>query len=294
MLTETGGNPYQRAFLEELRRLGYVEGGNLVVDRHSAEGVLERNAEVARDAVARAPDLIFANSVPMALRLKEATRTIPIVGIVNDPVATGLAPSLSRPGGNMTGVVVDAGLEVWEKRFELLREAVPTVFTVAFLVTQGAWEFPYGHAVRQAAQKAGVSLTLAKLDPIYKPEDQHRRALEVLRQEHVDALAFSEAPSTIAHRQLIADLVQEIRLPAMYPYRALVEGGGLMAYTVDVASLMRHAARQVDQILKGANPGELPFFQTTKFELWINLKTARALGLTIPPTLLARADEVIE
>ena len=294
MLTESGGNRYQGEFFGELRRLGYVEGSNLVIDRYSGEGLTtERLAELARDVVRQAPDLIVATAYYMVQHLQEQTNTIPIVGIVNDPLATGLAVSLSHPGGNMTGVVTDAGLELWEKRFELLREMVPTVSTVAFLAPTTTWEHPYGRAVRRAAATISVKLTLAALrTPFQEPELRH--AFASLRQESVDALVVNEGPRALAQRQVIVQLAGELQLPTMYPYRDYVEVGGLMAYAVDLRSLWRYAANQVDQILRGAKPGELPFAQATRFELVVNLTTAKSLGITVPPTLLARADEMIE
>ena len=184
-------------------------------------------------------------------------------------------------------------MEVWEKRFQLLREIAPAVSKVAFLVTQAAWEHSYGRAVRQAAQRLSIPLTLAAFEGRGQ-EPEYRRAFAALREKTVDALVVTEGPSALAQRQLIVQLAQELRLPTMYPYGDFTAVGGLMSYTPDLANLWRHAAGQVDQILKGAKAGDIPFAQATRFELVINLKTAKALGLTIPPSLLARADEVIE
>jgi ABC-type uncharacterized transport system substrate-binding protein len=294
MLTESSDNPYQRAFFAELRRLGYVEGRNLIIDRYSGEGLsTARLVELARTVVREAPNLIVASSYYVVQPLKEATTTIPIVGIVNDPIATGLAASLSHPGGNLTGVVTDAGLELWEKRFELLREMVPAALTVAFLVSTTGWDHPYGLAVRQAAERTGIRLKLAGVPPPFQ-ETEIRQAFADLRQERVDALVVNEGPRTLAQRQAIVQLVRELQLPTMYPFRDFVEAGGLMAYAVDVSSQWSNAAKQVDQILKGAKPGELPFVQAERFELVINLKTAKELHLTVSPSLRARADEVVE
>jgi putative ABC transport system substrate-binding protein len=277
------------AFIAELRQLGRVEGVNLVIDRYSAEDRADLT-ELAREAVRGAPDVIL--TVAMVQVLKEATQTIPIVALIADPVGQGFATSLARPGGNVTGVT-EPGPNVWEKRFELLRELVPSLSTVAFPLRQDGWEHPYVLGVRHAANKVGVSLILAPLNwPLLEVE--YRRAFAAMRSENFSAIAINDGPSAFAHRQLIVQLVQELRLPAVYPTRQFVDIGGLMTYSVDLASLWRHAARQVDQILNGANPGDIPFYQSTKFDVVINLKTAKALGITIPPTLLARADEVIE
>jgi putative ABC transport system substrate-binding protein len=181
--------------------------------------------------------------------------------MVNDPVATGLAESLSRPGGNLTGVV-DPGLELWEKRFQLLREAIPSASAVGFLLPRDFWERPYSRAVRQSAEKVGITLKLVGLGiPI--GEQEIRSAFTNLREQHLAALVVNEGPVTLTHGRLIVQLAQDARLPALYPYRDFVETVGLMAYSVDVLSLTRHAARQVDQILKGAAPAEMPFFQAT-------------------------------
>jgi putative ABC transport system substrate-binding protein len=205
----------------------------------------------------------------------------------------GLTVSLSRPGGNLTGVVIDAGVHVWEKRFEVLREVTPAGLRVAFLAAPNAWEGPYGRAVRQAADRVGMSLTLITYDVPFQ-EAEYRRAFSVMRDTGIGAIAIPDNPVDLAYRKLIVELVQSLRLPAVYPFREFIDEGGLMAYSPNLLELSRHAAHQVEQILKGVKPGDLPFFQATKFELVINLKTAKALGLTIPPTLLARADEVIE
>src|SRR5215831_847284 len=162
MLTETGGSPMQ-AFFAELRRLGYVEGSNLAIDRHSGKGISRDGlSELAKYVASQMPDLIVTLTWYVVGLLKEVNNTIPIVAMVNDPVAAGLADSLARPGGNVTGVVVDPGMEVWEKRFEFLREVAPTASNVGFFASQSSWEHPYGLAVRKAAEKAGISLALAE------------------------------------------------------------------------------------------------------------------------------------
>jgi putative ABC transport system substrate-binding protein len=286
-------NPNWVIFVSELERLGHVEGANLIIDRYSGEGVLERLPDLAREVVRQAPDVIVAPSIVMAKPIKEATNTIPVVTITSDPVSLGFAISLAHPGGNITGAVIDVGLQVWEKRFELLREVVPAPATVAFPISSEYVDHPYGHAFQQAAKKAGFLLTFLELQsPVAEPE--FRRAFAALRQKRPDAVVIGDGPSGFVHRHLIVNLIEEIRLPAVYPFREYMDVGGLMAYAVELRSLYAHMAKQVDQILKGAKPGNIPFYQATKFEVLINLKAAKALGLTIPPSLLARADEVIE
>jgi len=292
-LNETGDNPW-RAFFSELRTLGYVEGKNLIIERVSGTGIsAQRCGELARGALNSNPDLIVTAGFPSVQPLMAATNTTPIVAMVNDPVATGLVASLARPGGNLTGVVVDAGLELWEKRFQLLREVIPSASTVGFLLPRDFWDQPYGRSIRQSAERLGITLTLVGLGiPI--EEQEIKRAFANRHEQHLAALVINEGPVTLTHRRLIVQLAQDASLPALYPYRDFVETGGFIAYSVDVLSLTRHAAHQVDQILKGAGPAEMPFFQATNYHLSINLKTAKALGLTVPPSLLVRADEVIE
>lgn len=287
-----------RVFFAELQRLGYVEGVNLTVDRFSLEGRTDPK-ELIREAIRRGTEVILAVGGDEAAALQEATRSIPIVAFVVDPILTGLTVSLSRPGGNLTGVIIDAGVNVWEKRFEVLREIIPAGLRVAFLAAPDVWEGPYGRAVRQAADRVGISLTLITYDvPVhgagYRDEAGYRGAFSAMRDTGIGAIAIPDEPGDLVHRKLIVELVQDLRLPAVYPFREFIDEGGLVAYSPNLPELSRHAAHQVEQILKGVKPGDLPFYQATRFELIINLKTARALGLTVPPSLLARADEVIE
>jgi ABC-type uncharacterized transport system substrate-binding protein len=279
--------------LPELRRLGYVEGQNLVVERRSGGGRRESYPDVAREVVALRPDVIFATSGRMAEAFRAITSTIPIVTITSDPVALGLAASLRRPGGNITGFTVDAGLEVVGKRLELLKEAAPNAIRVAFLATQQAWDGTWGRVMREAAESAGVvSIAATVGDPIREPE--YRRAFAVVAKERAQALVVTDHAEGFANRRLIVELAAQGRLPAIYAYREFVEAGGLMAYAFDQVDMRRRVADYIDRTLKGASPSELPFQQPAKFELSVNLKTAKALGLTIPPSLLLRADQVIE
>ncbi len=282
-----------RVFLQELGRLGYVEGQNLVVERYSGEGRTEGYADLARDIVSTHPDLIFSMTGRIALGLKKATTTIPIVAINSDPIALGLVPSLARPGGNITGVSVDAGIEVYGKRLGLLVEVTPKLSNARFLVTQTAWEASTGAAAREAARQAGVSLAAAVLDSIVN-EAAYQRVFNLMEQERVDALLVSDNPEHLTFRQLLVELAAKSRIPALYPFREHVDLGGLMSYSPDLSVIFRRLAGQTAEILKGVSPGEIPFHQPTKFELIINLKTAKWLGLNIPPALLATADEVIE
>ncbi len=282
-----------RTLFEELRRLGYIEGQNLIVDRYSAEGRTEQYASLADDVVRTNPDLILAITIGLVSKLKAATATIPLVAITGDPVVAGLVPSLARPGGNITGIASLAGLEVWGKRLELLLEATPKSSNIRFLTSRYLWESPQGEAIREIARRSGIPLVGALVDGIID-EAQYRRVFAAMEQDRVDGLMLFDAADTFTHRRLLVELAARSRIPAIYTYREFVELGGLMAYSFDLADIYRRVAEQIDKILKGANPGEIPIYQTTRFELAINLKTAKALGLDVPPTLLARADEVIE
>jgi putative ABC transport system substrate-binding protein len=287
------GRPHYRAFLEELSRLGYAEGQNLSVERYSGEGRTEHYADLARDVVSTHPDLILATSGLLSLHFKMATTTIPIVAISGDPIAIGLVPSIARPGGNITGVTSDGGVELYGKRLGLLVEAVPKASNVRYLASQPHWERPSGVAAREAARRAGISMTGALLGTTFN-EAAYQRVFNSMAQDRVDALLVSDEGEHITYRIALVELAAKSRIPTLYPYRELVEVGGLMAYSIDLADIHRRAAGQIAEILKGTRTGDIPFYQPTRFDLTINLKTAKALGLEIPATLLARADNVIE
>jgi putative tryptophan/tyrosine transport system substrate-binding protein len=286
------GRPYFRAFFEELSRLGYVEGQNLGVERYSGEGRPERYAELARDVVNTHPDLILAVGGRLSLDFKMATTIIPIVTIIIDPIALGLVASIARPGGNITGVTISGGLEIIGKRMGLLVEAMPKLSTVGYLASRPFWEDPRGAATREAAKRAGVALSPAMLGAFNEAE--YQRVFRSMEQDRADGLMVSDEPEHFTYRATIVELAAKGRMPTIYPFRDFVEVGGLMAYSTDQADVYRRVANLIDKILRGANPGDIPFYQPTKFELSINLKTAKALGFEMPAMLLGRADEVIE
>jgi len=283
----------QRALIKELTRVGYVEGQNLVVDRYSGEGRTGQFTDLARDVVSTRPDLIFVIATPLALKFKMATETIPIVALTGDPVAAGLVASFARPGGNITGTSADAGLEIWGKRLELLLEAIPKPSNVRFLAMRMLWEASHGAMVRELAKQVGISVSGALLDGAIN-ETEYQRLFTAMQQDRVDALMVSDDVEHYIHRQLLVEMITKSQIPAIYSYREHVELGGLMAYSFDLADMFSRAADQIGQIFRGTNPGDIPFYQQTKFELVINMKTAKTLGLELPATLLARADEVIE
>jgi len=295
-MTETGGLPAWQALFQQLRLLGYVEGQNLVVERHSGEGQVQNYARLAQDVVQLKPDLILAFTSRMVGHFKAATTTIPVVGLFTDPVTWGLVAGLAKPGGNITGVDVDVGYEIGTKRLELLREAIPSLTKVGYLASRDVWDSPIMIAMREAAQRLGISLVGPPLEGTIQ-ETEYRRVFAAMEEEGADAIFVSDQAENLTNRRLISELSEKSRLPASCPHREYLKGGVLgclMSYGFSVVYQVRHVASYIDRILKGADPGHLPVQQATKIELIINLKTAKALGLTIPPTLLARADEVIE
>jgi putative tryptophan/tyrosine transport system substrate-binding protein len=292
LLTETGGGTAWRAFFGELRRLGYVEGQNLLIERYSAEGHHERYADIAQQIVGSNPDLIVTGTNPVVLAFMAVTTAVPVVAFMIDPLKAGLVASLARPGGNLTGITLDPGIEIWGKRLELLKEAVPQATRTAFLSMREGWEGSFEQAMRDVASRLGISL-LSML-PNAGTTAEIERVFAEMAEQRPDAVLITGEGDLYANRQLIAELARKYRMPTMCPYRDYVDAGGLMAYTVDLAELLRRMARDVQQILNGTKPGDIPIYQPTKFELLLNQKTARVLGLTLPPTLLSRADEMIE
>jgi putative ABC transport system substrate-binding protein len=287
-------NRWFRAFFEELSRLGYVEGQNLSVERYTGDGRTGHYAELARDVVSTHPDLIYAMAGPLALSFKGATTTIPIVAISADPIALGLVSSIARPGGNITGVSVDAGIQIWGKRLGLLKEAISNLSNTSFLASKALLEKSSGSAtaVRKAAQDAGISLADVPMTSI--SAELYQRAFSSMGQGRVASLIVSDEPEHIPYRELVVQLAAKNRIPAIYPYRSFVEVGGLMTYSIDLVDVQRRCAHLIYQILNGDNPGDIPFYQQARFELIINNKTAKELGLALPAVLLGRADEVIE
>jgi putative ABC transport system substrate-binding protein len=282
------------AFLQGLRDLGYVEGRNVVVDYRDAEGKSERLSALAAELVALKVDLIVVAGTLAALAAKQATRTLPIVFIaVGDPVTSGLVTSLARPGGNVTGsTVLDPALV--GKRLEQLKQAVPGVSRVAVLWQPGFLPERTGKDILKETEVAGRALGVRLQFVEARGPADFDRAFSDMTRARAGALTVLGSAMLFAERRRLVDLAAKHRLPAVYTTREFVDAGGLMAYGPNVADLFRRAATYVDKILKGAKPGDLPVEQPTKFELVINLKTAKALGLTIPQSLLQRADEVIQ
>ncbi len=282
------------AFLQGLRDLGYVEGRNVVIEYRDAEGKLERLPALAAELVGLKVDVIVAGGTPQALAAKQATRTVPIVfAAAGDPVTSRLVTSLARPGGNVTGLSALAP-ELVGKCLEHLKQAVPGVSRVAVLWQPGAYPERTEKDMLKGADVAARALGVRPQFVEARGPADFDRAFSDMTTARAGALTVLPSTMFIIERRRLVDLAAKTRLPAVYAYREFVGAGGLMAYGADLADMFRRAATYVDRILKGTKPGDLPVEQPTKFELVINLKTAKALGLTIPQSVLLRADEVIQ
>jgi putative ABC transport system substrate-binding protein len=283
------------AFRQGLRDLGYVEGRNVVIEYRDAEGKAERLPALAAELVALKVDVILAAGTPQALAAQHATKTIPIVFAsgASDPVTSGLVTSLARPGGNVTGLT-GLGPELVGKVLELLTQAVPGVSRVAALWQPGTLGERTEKDMLKGAEDTGRALGVRLQFVEARGPDDFDRAFSDMTRARAGALAVLGSAMFFNERRRLVDLAAKHRLPAVYTVKEYVDAGGLMAYGPNLADLFRRAATYVDKILKGAKPADLPVEQPTKFELVINLKTAKALGLTIPQTLLLRADRVIE
>jgi putative ABC transport system substrate-binding protein len=280
-----------RAFVEGLRDLGYVEGRTVAIEWKWGEDRTDRLPDLAAELVRAQVDVIVTAGTPPARTLKNATRTIPIVmAIVGDPVAAGLVDSLARPGGNATGFSIVA-TDLSGRRLQLLKEIVPGLSSVAVMSNLAN---PQSQMELRETENAARKLDLRLHSASISPDTSIENAFEKLKNERAQALIVVTDAILYSRRSHILDLAAGNRLPAMYPYRELPEAGGLMSYAPSDRDLFRRAASYVDRILKGANAGDLPIEQPTKFELLINLKTAKSLGLDVPLGVLATADEVIE
>jgi putative ABC transport system substrate-binding protein len=273
--------------------LGQIEGQNLKVESYGREQNTSGLEALATEIVSSNPDVILLGG-PGALIFKKLTSRIPIVTITADPVRLGIAESLARPGGNFTGASIDAGPSIHGKRIALLREIFPSISKLGLL----ALHIQYSGLVKDspipaAAQEAGLPIAVSLLD-VGAQENDWRAAVESLSGEGANAVMVVDSPETFQNSALIAKLLTDARLPAIFAFTESVEAGGLMAYSFDLVELYKRAANNIDAIFRGAKAGDIPFYQVTKFDLSINLKTARQLGLTVSPALSASADKVIE
>jgi putative tryptophan/tyrosine transport system substrate-binding protein len=286
-ITESDPDAQARAaaFREGLRELGWIEGRNLQIEFYWRQALGDDRARAA-DLMAFAPDVIVTNN-PFVISLLQV-RAIPIVFVqVPDPVAAGFVASLARPGGNVTGFT-SYERTITSKWLGLLKEAAPDVIRIAVLVTS-SWAFSF-RGMEAVSAALGTQLNLAQV----KNADEIERSIEAAGREQNSGLIVLPGPETAIHRDKIIALTAKHRLPTVYPYRYYAASGGIMSYGIDTVHLTRQAASYVDRILRGAKPADLPVQAPIKFELVINLKTAKALGLDVPATLIARADEVIE
>ena len=280
------------AFRQGLRELGYIEGQNILIEYRWADGRFERLPALAAELARSKVDVIVAQNTVAALAAKNATSTIPIILVtVGDPVGSGLVASLARPGGNVTGLSLFPTLAISGKQLELLKEAFPTLSQVAVLANPAN---PPTADLLTETERAARSLGLRLRVVQVREPKEFGDAFATMKNERIPALLVIADPLVNDNRGRIVAFAATNRLPAIYPYRTFVDAGGLMSYGVDTSDLSRRAATYVDRILKGAKPAELPIEQPTKFELVVNLKTAKALGLTIAASLLLRADHVIQ
>jgi putative tryptophan/tyrosine transport system substrate-binding protein len=283
----TASTPYQQAFREGLRELGYVEGQNLLVEFRGADGREAKLTELAAEVVRLKPDALLATGSAATAAARKATTSIPIVAVTGDPVGSRFVASLAHPGGNTTGLAILAP-DMSTKWVELVRELVPRASRVAVLA-EGQTGAGQLRAMEPAARRLGLQLLVHDVGALEDIEPAFKAAVR----ERADAVVPLSSPLFFEHRRIV-ELAARHRLPAVYEHRQFTEAGGLVSYGPNISIIYRRAAVYVDKILKGAKPADLPVEQASKFELVINLKTAKALGLTIPPSLLRRADEVIQ
>ena len=282
--------PHLEDFKQGLRELGYSEGKNIILEYRYAEGKYDRLPGLAQEFVREKVDIIVTTSTYSALIAHKETHTIPIVMTSGSPIERGLAESLAKPGGNVTGLSVLIP-ELSGKRVELLKESFPKITRVATLWSPGSNEAVLGlKETEQAAHALSIPLHLVKVEA----RDDIEKAFAALPKANVNALLVVLSPQVTFYSKTIVDLALKQRLPGMYPTRQFAEEGGVVAYGPLIGDLYRRAATYVDKILKGAKPADLPVEQPTKFEFVVNLKTAKQIGLTIPPNVLARADRVIK
>jgi len=287
---ENSYNRYIRALFAEMRRLGLVEGKSIKIERYGRETSEVTSKATIAAIVDSKPDIIFC--VGAGAVFTRATNTIPIVAFAVDPIREGLVKSLAHPGGNITGVTFNPEVPIHGKRIALLREMFPRLNKLALLITRGYLEHLWPE-VREAADAQGLPLVACCID---EPSSEviYRDAIAKAKADGANAIMVALDADPFVNHVLVAKLIGAAGLPTIYPFTEFVVAGGLMGYATDLIELNKRMAADMDAILKGANPGEIPFYQPTKFELSINLKAAKALSLTVPTTLVAAADVVIE
>ena len=290
--TYESSETYYRAFSESLAAEGYIEGKNLTVERRFANGHAERLDALARELVAANVNVIYAPPTPAAMAAKNATRQIPIVfSMTTDPVGLGLVTSLSRPEANVTGLST-LGRELAPKRVELLRELVPNLRRIGLLYDRS--REPAVKVTGEAARRTAESFSISVIEQDVHSREQIAAAFGALRDKRADAVIVFEGALALTNRDIMIEQAATTRIPALYTYPEYPEDGGLMSYSASIIEQYRQAAVIVAKLFRGARPSDIPVEQPTKFELVINLKTARALGIKIPQSVLVRADKVIE
>ena len=285
------GEGNYRLLFEDLRRRGRIEGKTLAIDRYGQEHFAGGQPALLETVLRSKPDVIY--TIAAADFIKSIPTTVPVVALTGDPIAAGLVQSLARPGGNITGMSVDVGPLLHDKRIELLRETFPAMSDLIYVNLRRYWEEAGGSTMRIAAEKAGIRL-LPKLVDLPTSEEGYRRAISESARAGGNAIMIGDSPPALRYRSAIVAAVTETKLPAMYTFPESVEVGGLMAYSFDLKELNLRAAENIDAILRGTHPGDIPYYQATTFRLSINLATAKALGITFPLSILGRADLVIE
>ena len=293
LMHEHSENRYYRLFFAELRRLGWVEGENFTVEGYGREQYASGPDVLATEIVRRNPDVIYTVG-PGSISFKSATSNIPIVALTGDPVALGMAQSLAHSGTNFTGVSIDTGPSIHGKRIALLREMFPAMSKLGCLALRIQWNGPIvGPAVRAAAEAMGLPLVESQFE-FGASEADYRAAIESVSHSGANAILVLDSPDVFRNSALLARLVREYKLPSMFTFFEPVEAGGLMAYSFDLVELYKRAANNIDAILRGTRPSDIPFYQASNFELSINLKAAKQLGISVPPALIASADKIID
>lgn len=278
--------------LDKLEESGYIEGKNLKIERYCALGSSEKLRKLCAEAVKASPDVILAISGRTVTILRDLTNKIPIVGLMSDPLSYGVVKSLSHPGGNITGASVDSGIEIWVKRITLLNEAVPGLKKLFYLAPETSWTTAVGLGVKAAAEKCGVGLVGPPVESPHQGVDFEKAFANI--PEQVDAALISSASENFTNRFKIVDILQEKKLPAMYPYKDYATAGGLMAHDVNQKDLYYAIVHQIVRIFDGDLPGDLPIYQPKHFHFVINLSAAKAIGFEFNQNLVAAADEVID
>ena len=289
----TGANPANkaiRAFVHGMRELGYVRGENLLLDMRTLEGRMERMHDLATELVRLGSEVVVLPTHALAPAMRKASKDVPLVMIVGgEIVRSGLVHSLARPGNAMTGISVDAGADQEAKRLQLLHETAPNVRRIAFIASEQIWRSDYGASLMEAARRLGITLVHVPTKP-----PTYTDAFANVVPDRVDGFLVSHGPVEYGYRRQIGEFAARSRLPSSCAHGETVEHGCLVSYGVDIADVCRRLAGHVDKILKGANAGDLPIEQPTRFELFVNLNTAKKLGIAVPQSVLLRADRVIE